>query len=233
MLPDASCHRPPVHPTEFVAPRLFTGVMIFEVVYFFGIAFFGIALLWMTPGIGRSVAAASGISSGGLMFQFLPLFPLWGPLLARWAKGSIEGNPPDREGLYFASEQINRPNDWGWAAVNFVVVFALTSVLINMVWYKVTGNSFPPAFVGLGVPILLSIANALASVKGRRGRRRKRIGQQHAARLRAGLCPRCEYNLKGLTEARCPECGVGSPSSVLVDLLANDETTRSEPGRQS
>ncbi len=33
---------------------------------------------------------------------------------------------------------------------------------------------------------------------------RARIGQR---RLSRGLCPRCRYNLHGLRESRCPECG--------------------------
>ena len=189
---------------------LFTGVMIFEVVYFFSIALF-----WMIPGIGMSVAAASGVANGGMMFQFLPLFPLWGALLARWAKKGMEARPSDGEVPFFASEQVNRPSDWAWAVINFVVIFALASVLINMGWQRVKGVSFPPAFIGFGIPVLLGALNAFASVKGRRRRRRKQIEQRHAARLQAGLCPRCEYSLKGLTENRCPECGQQVPVSAI------------------
>lgn len=190
--------------------RLFIGVMVFEVVYFFILASF-----WMTPGIGMSVAAATGVANGGLMFQFITLFPLWGSLLARWAKIVIETSPSDNEVFFFASEQVCRPSDWVWAAVNFVVMFALTSVLVALAWDELEGTSFPPAFVGFGAPVMLSVTNAFASVKRRRKRRRKQIEARHASRLSAGLCPRCEYNLKGLTEPRCPECGMGFPASVL------------------
>jgi hypothetical protein len=190
--------------------RLFSAVMIFEVVYFFTIAF-----AWMSPGIGMSIAAASGVANGGLMLQLLPLFPLWGPLLAHWAKQNMGTSPWDDQPLYFASEQINRSTDWVWAAVNCVVVFALTSVLIGMAWSQLNDSSIPPTLVVLGIPALLSATNALQSVRSRRNRRREDIERRHAVRLKAGLCPRCEYSLMGLTRPRCPECGMEFPASAL------------------
>ena len=60
--------------------RLFTGVLIFEVVYFFSVA-----MMWLMPKIGMSVAAASGVANGGLAFQIITLFPLWAPFTVRWA----------------------------------------------------------------------------------------------------------------------------------------------------
>ena len=51
---------------------LLTGVLVFEVVYFFAVA-----ALWMVPTIGQSVAGATGVANGGLMAQFIILFPLW------------------------------------------------------------------------------------------------------------------------------------------------------------
>ena len=75
---------------QFLRGRLgwisaFIALLIFEVVYFFAVAF-----LWMLPGIGRTVAAASGVANGGLMFQFVILFPLWGGILAYRAKRRLE-----------------------------------------------------------------------------------------------------------------------------------------------
>jgi hypothetical protein len=58
----------------------FAALLGFEVVYFFSIGF-----LWLVPGIGMSVAAATGVANGGLSLQALTLFPLWAPLLAAWA----------------------------------------------------------------------------------------------------------------------------------------------------
>lgn len=59
----------------------FITLVLFEIVYFFSIG-----MLWLVPGIGMSVAAATGVANGGLMVQFLILFPLWAPLLAFWAQ---------------------------------------------------------------------------------------------------------------------------------------------------
>jgi len=53
----------------------FTVLMIVEVVYFFTIALFGLHV----PELGISIAAAYGVANGGLMAQFVILFPVWGP----------------------------------------------------------------------------------------------------------------------------------------------------------
>jgi hypothetical protein len=67
---------------------LFVSIMIFEVVYFFSLGFF----LWPMPQLGLSVAGATGVANGGLMVQFLILFPLWGSILALWAKRQLQNN---------------------------------------------------------------------------------------------------------------------------------------------
>lgn len=205
--------------------RLFIGIMIFEVVYFFSLPF-----VWMTPVIGASVGAASGVANGGLMFQFVPLFPLWGSLLARWAKQEIEASQSDGDVLFFAEEQICRPSDWPLAAIHFVVTLAFASLLIGMIWQQFAGTTSTPALLGSGIPILLSVLSARASLKGRRKRRREDIEQRHAHRLRAGLCPRCEYNLTGLTEARCPECGIDLPARILANVPPPTRFARSTVG---
>ena len=55
-----------------------------------------------------------------------------------------------------------------------------------------------PQWPFLALALVFSIYPALAFIRGpvRRWRRRKR-----------GLCIRCGYNLTGLAEPRCPECG--------------------------
>lgn len=70
---------------------LFVGVLIFEVLYFFAIA-----AMWLIPSIGRSVGGATGVANGGLMFQFVVLFPLWAPFAVLWASGRI-GREPSEE----------------------------------------------------------------------------------------------------------------------------------------
>ena len=97
--------------------RLFVGLMIFEVAYFFSLAAF-----WSTSRLGSSIAAASGVANGGLMFQLVGLFPLWGWLLARWAKTQIELPPSDGTVIYWPEEQVIRSGDWVWTTVNFVVM---------------------------------------------------------------------------------------------------------------
>lgn len=60
--------------------KLFVGIIIFEVLYFFSVF-----ALCMILQIGTSVAAAVGVAFGGMSLQKLTLFPLWAPFLAGWA----------------------------------------------------------------------------------------------------------------------------------------------------
>ncbi len=46
----------------------------------------GIGILWTVPKIGLSVAGATGAANGGLMAQFIILFPLWAPFAVHWAR---------------------------------------------------------------------------------------------------------------------------------------------------
>jgi hypothetical protein len=49
--------------------------------------YYGTGRLWLHPVYGGSVAAATGIAEGGLMFQSLIFLPIWAPILvwaARW-----------------------------------------------------------------------------------------------------------------------------------------------------
>lgn len=200
---------------EFIRLRprlapLFVGIMVFEVVYFFGIGVF-----WTSPRLGMSIEAAFGVANGGLMFQFIALFPLWGSLLALWSRRRIEEGPMSPWELRFPSEQIARPSDWVYAGVNFVVMFFLVSMVVGFAWRQMRPGTFTPGYVRVGVPAVISVVNALLAVRQRRRKRRRRIEQRHAARLGAGLCPRCEYNLTGLPEPRCPECGAAFDARAL------------------
>jgi hypothetical protein len=62
--------------------HIFAGLLIFEVAYFISIS-----ILWIFPvrNFSMSVASATGVANGGLMFQFITLFPLWAPILVTWA----------------------------------------------------------------------------------------------------------------------------------------------------
>ena len=55
--------------------------VIFEIIYFIAVR-----VLSCDPDYGNSIAAATGISSGGLMFQAFGLFPIWAPIIAFWAR---------------------------------------------------------------------------------------------------------------------------------------------------
>lgn len=44
---------------------------------------FGVGTLWLLPKVGMSIAAATGVSLGGLMPMLITLLPLWAWLLTR------------------------------------------------------------------------------------------------------------------------------------------------------
>lgn len=184
------------------AVRLLCGLMVFEVIYLFGVT-----TLWTVPSIGQSVTFATVVANGGLVAQFLTLFPLWGALLARWAKKQMEAGPLASTIVLFPDEEIDRTSDWAWAAVRSIAVFLLSGLAIALAWGRLSPGTFPPGYATCSIPALLGVANGVASVRIRRKKRRKAIERRRAGRLRAGLCPRCEYNLTGNVSGRCPECG--------------------------
>jgi hypothetical protein len=53
-----------------------TILLVSEVIYFFALG-----TLWLHPKWGMSIGAATGVANGGLMIQFVILFPLWAPIL--------------------------------------------------------------------------------------------------------------------------------------------------------
>ena len=68
---------------------LLTGVLVFEVIYFFLVA-----MSWLVPSVGMSVASATGVANGGLTIQFVILFPLWAPAVLWWARMKLEYEKP-------------------------------------------------------------------------------------------------------------------------------------------
>ncbi len=60
--------------------KLFSILICFEIAYFFFIS-----VLWAVPVLGEAVAAATGVATGGMMFQIVTLFFLWAPLLSNYA----------------------------------------------------------------------------------------------------------------------------------------------------
>ena len=63
---------------------LFVGVFLVE-----AIMWFATGRLWSHPTYGFSVAAATGISQGGLVPQFFILLPLWAPVVVWLARRSL------------------------------------------------------------------------------------------------------------------------------------------------
>jgi len=68
---------------------LFTAVLVLEVIFHFAVNW-----AWSHRTLGGSIAAATGISSGGLMFQFWTLFPLWAPVTVWFARRSQNSYVP-------------------------------------------------------------------------------------------------------------------------------------------
>ena len=56
-------------------------VVVLEIIYVLAIGW-----LWAHSPNAASIAAASGISTGGLMYQVYVAFPIWGPSLTLWAR---------------------------------------------------------------------------------------------------------------------------------------------------
>jgi len=162
----------------------FVAVMITEVVYFI----FAVGPIWSLPGTG----AASAIANGGLFFQVVTLFPLWGSLIASWVKRRIEPRAATAWELRYPGEQIARPNDWVFVALNFVVLLFLVALLVMAGSERLYPGTRPPAGLRLGIAAAVSAANAALALRIRRRMRRKRIERRWATRLRAGVCPRCE-----------------------------------------
>ena len=68
---------------------LFAAVLAVEVIFFFLVGY-----LASHPTFGSSIAGATGNSSGGLVFQFFVLFPLWAPIIVWLAHRSRSHHAP-------------------------------------------------------------------------------------------------------------------------------------------
>ena len=93
----------------------------------------------------------------------------------------------------------------------YLVAFAVHSAL--------GGPPFGFVLFGGGVP---PIAWVLATVLIWRETAEERMARITAAGTDAVLCPNCGYNMTGLREARCPECG----SVFTIDQLVSGQPQR-------
>jgi formate-dependent nitrite reductase membrane component NrfD len=192
--------------------RVLATIVVLELVFMLGVPF-----LFMQSAIRQSVASASGVAMGGLMFQVFTLFPIWAPLLARWAARRINSSGAI-DNPFAEQDRIARPSDWLWAAISGLIVFALASILLSMLWanafLRTTPNYLPIIALAIG------IVNALASVRQQRKRRRKKLDRQRQDRLGRGVCPRCAYSLTGNSSGICPECGTRVTSVATMAAAA-------------
>jgi hypothetical protein len=76
--------------------------------------------------------------------------------------------------------------------------------------------------VSVWLPVIaLATYPVIVFIRGPLRRRRRR---------RRGLCRNCGYNLRGLTEARCPECGKAFDPELLAALTTPDVTHATRGG---
>jgi hypothetical protein len=86
----------------------FRQLMVFEVLYFLSIG-----LLWLLPDkIGMSIAAATGVANGGLMFQAFLLFPFWSPAAISKARKDVEKHSSNNtsEGICQPADGLPKPS---------------------------------------------------------------------------------------------------------------------------
>jgi hypothetical protein len=74
------------------ASGLLISAWLFEIGYFLAVG-----VSWHIPGVGESIAGASGVANGGMMAQFFILLPLWGPPAVFWLKRR-HGVPSEQPG---------------------------------------------------------------------------------------------------------------------------------------
>ena len=96
-----------------------------------------------------------------------------------------------------------RPSLALWA-IGSVILIGI--VVLIAVFETGDGSVLAHTMVGLlllpvGICLLVGVVAVFATVVARRRRRRER------ARVAAGLCVKCCYDLRGREAERCPECG--------------------------
>jgi len=69
------------------AVRVFVFLVVFEVLYILAIG-----PMWLLPSVGHSIAAATGVANGGMMFQAFILFPVWAIPASLWAARKLSGS---------------------------------------------------------------------------------------------------------------------------------------------
>lgn len=107
---------------------------------------------------------------------------------------------------------------WGTrlAAVCALAVGLVVGVIVR---FALGAPAFPAVLFGGAIPPIVWV---LATVLIWRETAEERIARISAAGTDAVLCPNCGYNMTGLREARCPECG----SAFTLDQLVSSQPHR-------
>jgi hypothetical protein len=101
-----------------------------------------------------------------------------------------------------------------FATVAAVVLAGVAGLMVTVLWEQM-GPSFRTRFVGPAWAIVLWLVSTVFIWRESVAERAARLG----ASGRDGIvCPTCGYNLTGLKEPRCPECGT---QFTLDELLAS------------
>lgn len=188
----------------------FVGAMIAE-----ALCLVAIFLGFNNPGQEMAVGFGVAAASVGLVFQFMVAFPLWAPILVKIARDRIDAPPEHDLPILFPADAVARPSDWVYAVVRLAVMFFVTSFAVGMAWRQFGAGATEPRLIGFGIPVAVSSVNAVVAFRLRRRTRARQVADRRADRLQSGRCPSCEYNLTGLREPRCPECGTAlAPSTI-------------------
>jgi hypothetical protein len=122
-----------------------------------------------------------------------------------------------RSGVQWTSRRITGTIVAGFGAFAFGL---LAAVFIAMTFSIGDGQSFE-AFVGGMHAIIVWLIATVFIWRETAAERARRVTASSASAI---TCPTCGYNLTGLTEARCPECG----SKFTLDELLASQQTKSE-----
>jgi hypothetical protein len=183
-------------------------LLLVELCLTFGAA--PVVIILSTFGLDDSVGAALVIPAGGMMFQLWSLSPLWSAVGASWARRRIERAGEETEDRVFPWERVERPGDWPLGVLLGIATALLFCFVSGFIY------SARPGGAAYSTNALMALSAAAPLIGGasipfwvwrRRRLRRRALERKWSRRFAEGKCPQCEYDLTGLTSARCPECG--------------------------